>query len=96
MTTEYMREFTVLADKLNYIAAADALGMNQANLSRHIMTMEKELGFKLLERTTRNVELTAQGLRFLHYAQKAAGILDEFDAALSAASSGKADKEAGR
>ena len=76
MTTGNMREFAVLAEKRNYIAAAETLGTTQASLSRHIMAMEDELGFKLLERDTRNVELTVYGLRFLHYAEKAVSILD--------------------
>ena len=83
MTTEYMREFAVLAKKLNYIAAADALGTTQASLSRHVMAMEKELGFKLLERNTRNVDLTADGLRFLLYSEKTVSILDAFGDSLA-------------
>ncbi|MBQ6371733.1 MAG: LysR family transcriptional regulator [Oscillospiraceae bacterium] len=83
MTTEYMREFAVLAEKLNYIAAAQALGTTQASLSRHIMAMEKELGFRLLERNTRNAELTLSGLRFLYYAQETVRILDSCRAELT-------------
>ena len=76
MTTEQMREFALLAEKRNYIAAAKALGTTQASLSRHIMAMEDELGFSLLERNTRNVELTPLGLRFLYYAQESVRILN--------------------
>ena len=83
MTTEYMREFKVLAEKRNYIAAAQALQTTQASLSRHIMAMEEELGFRLLERNTRNVELTLYGLRFLHYAQEAVRILETCETAFA-------------
>lgn len=83
MTTENMREFKVLAEKRNYIAAAQALQTTQASLSRHIMAMEDELGFRLLERNTRQVELTFYGLRFLHYAQEAVRILDACEAAFA-------------
>ena len=92
MNTENMREFKVLAEKRNFIAAAEALGITQASLSRHIMAMEDELGFKLLERNTRNVELTLYGLRFLHYAEEAVSIQDAFDNALSEAFLGKGDE----
>ena len=85
MTTGNMREFKMLAEKRNYIAAAEALGTTQASLSRHIMAMEKELGFKLLERNTRNVELTVYGLRFLYYAEKAVCIQDKCSTALAEA-----------
>lgn len=83
MTTENMREFKVLAEKRNYIAAAQALHTTQASLSRHIMAMEEELGFRLLERNTRNVELTLYGLRFLHYAREAVQILEACEAAFA-------------
>ncbi len=76
MTTEQMREFALLAEKRNFIAAAKALGTTQASLSRHIMAMEDELYFSLLERNTRNVELTPLGLRFLYYAQESVRILN--------------------
>ena len=91
MTTEYMREFAVLAKKLNYIAAADALGTTQASLSRHVMAMEKELGFKLLARNTRNVDLTADGLRFLLYAEKTVSILDAFGDSLAEDQTGQTE-----
>lgn len=83
MTTENMREFKVLAEKRNYIAAAQALHTTQASLSRHIMAMEEELGFRLLERNTRSVELTLYGLRFLLYAEEAVRILDVCEAAFA-------------
>lgn len=94
MTTGNMREFTVLAEKRNFIAAAVALGTTQASLSRHIMAMEEELGFKLFERDTRNVELTIYGLRFLHYAEKAVSMLDACGDAMSEAFIRREDKAA--
>ena len=83
MTTENMREFAVLAQKRNFSTAAEELNTTQASLSRHIQAMEKELGFPLLVRNTRNVELTISGLRFLSYAEKAVRLLDGCGAALS-------------
>ncbi len=90
MTTENMREFKVLAEKRNYIAAAQALHTTQASLSRHIMAMEEELGYRLLERNTRNVELTLCGQRFLSFAETAHAIQQTFDAALVKAIGGNA------
>ena len=95
MTTENMREFSVLAEKRNYIAAAEALGTTQASLSRHIMAMEEELGFKLFERNTRNVELTLYGLRFLYFAQETVSLLRACDNELSEAFYGKSEAKRG-
>ena len=61
MTTERLYEFIVLSQTLNYKKAAKQLFLTQSILSRHIMEMEKELGFKLFIRDTRNVALTEAG-----------------------------------
>ena len=82
MTLEQMREFIVLAEELNYLAAADIMYTTQATLSRHIMAMETELGFPLFTRSTKRIELTQEGALFLLYARRAARIQDEFTAKL--------------
>jgi len=61
MDTTHLREFVVLADKLNYSAAAQALFISPATLSRHICSLEDTLGVQLLERNNRFVRLTAAG-----------------------------------
>lgn len=85
MTTEYMIQFRLLAEKRNFLSAAAELGTTQASLSRHIMAMEAELGCRLLERSTRNVELTIYGQRFLCFAEQAHAIQQAFGAALEEA-----------
>ncbi len=82
MTIEQMREFVVLAEERNYLVAADMLFSTQATLSRHIMAMEKELGFPLFTRSTKKIELTHEGSRFLVYARKAMQLQDEYMAEL--------------
>lgn len=78
MTVEQMCEFAVLAEQRNYLVAADLLFMSQATLSRHIMAMEEELGVQLFNRTTKRIELTPYGTRFLHYAQQARKIQEAY------------------
>ncbi len=68
MNIEYFREFTVLADCSNYLEAADRLFIGQSTLSKHIMSMEKELGVPLFERTSRKVALSKYGKLLLPYA----------------------------
>lgn len=72
MDISYISEFVILADVKNYSAAAYQLHMSQSTLSRHIQSMEKELGHALLIRTTRNVELTEYGKIYLPYARRIA------------------------
>ena len=52
--------------------AADSLGMQKANLSRVITKLERKLGARLLERTTRSLSLTEIGREVF---ERAVGIL---------------------
>ncbi len=69
MNTENLKEFIVLAETRNFWEASDRLYMNQSTLSKHIKSLENELGVPLFTRTTRRVELTNYGQVFLPYAQ---------------------------
>ncbi|MFA1822498.1 LysR family transcriptional regulator [Virgibacillus oceani] len=59
------RYFLEVARHLNYSKASEILHISQPGLSKQITSLEKELGFKLFDRTTRKVELTAEG-KYLH------------------------------
>lgn len=48
----------------SYTAAADGLGMQTSKLSRRVGALEKELGVRLLNRTTRKLSLTDAGVTF--------------------------------
>ena len=85
MTIEQMREFVILAEERSYLVAADMLYSTQATLSRHIMAMEKELGFALFTRSTKKIELTQEGSRFLGYARRAIKLQDDYMAELECA-----------
>lgn len=52
MSVEYLREFVVLAEKLNFTSASKALNITQPALSNHIKSLEREFGFVLLERSS--------------------------------------------
>ncbi len=69
MELNYLREFLVLVQRKNYHAAAEELHISQPSLTNHIKALEKELGVVLLNRNTRNVELTRYGSVFLTYAE---------------------------
>ena len=53
--------FARVVDCGSYTAAAEALGMQTSKLSRRIGALEKELGVRLLNRTTRKLSLTEAG-----------------------------------
>jgi len=70
MTIEYFNEFIVLVDKMNFSEAADELYISQSTLSKHIISLEKELRITLFDRNTRNISLSDQGKVFLKYAKE--------------------------
>ncbi len=76
MDIESIRTFIVLAHTRNYTRAADQLFVAQSTVTNRIQELERETGFSLFKRTNRSVELTAQGERFLMYAQKVTELTD--------------------
>jgi DNA-binding transcriptional LysR family regulator len=62
---ENVQTFLALAQDLNFRRTAERLNLDQSALSRRIQKLEQSLGFRLLERTTREVSLTQAGQRFL-------------------------------
>ncbi|MFD7728919.1 LysR family transcriptional regulator [Kitasatospora phosalacinea] len=66
-----LRYFIAVAEELNFSRAAQRLQMAQPPLSKAIALMESRLGVRLLERTTRQVRLTAAGRVLLDQARLA-------------------------
>jgi DNA-binding transcriptional LysR family regulator len=75
-----MRAFTVAAEELHFGRAAAKLFLTQQALSKRIRRLEQALGVPLFKRTTRRVELTPAGQRFLPLAKQA---LAAYDTAIS-------------
>lgn len=56
-----LRSFLIVAERLSFSRAADALGVKPSALSHTIRTLEERLGVQLFNRTTRSVALTPAG-----------------------------------
>lgn len=61
---ETVQSFLVLAEELNFRRSAERLHLDQSALTRRIQKLEHLLGFRLLERSTREVSLTQAGRSF--------------------------------
>jgi DNA-binding transcriptional LysR family regulator len=60
-----MRVFSRVAERGSFSQAADELELSRPAASAHVAALEKHLGARLLNRTTRRVSLTAEGTEFL-------------------------------
>jgi LysR family transcriptional regulator for bpeEF and oprC len=69
-----MRVFARVAERGSFAQAADELDVSRAAASGHVAALEKHLGVRLLNRTTRRVGLTAEGADYLRRCRR---ILDE-------------------
>lgn len=61
MDTNYIAEFIKIAQMRSFSGAAEELLISQSSLSKHIKTLETQLGQHLFDRTTRSVSLTTFG-----------------------------------
>lgn len=77
MEIDILREIVMLAEKRSYAVAADALFISTSSLSRHVTSLEQQLGVPLFIRTSRNVQLSPYGEMLLPYARKLMQIEDE-------------------
>jgi len=78
--------FARVAELRSFRGAADALGVPRSTVSRRIGELERALGTRLLQRTTRRVELTSAGKTYLRACGPALATIQEAGRALSASS----------
>jgi len=65
--------FIAIADNRSFRQASEKLNRSQSAVSMQIKQLEEQIGAALFHRTTRRVELTAEGLKLLTFARRALG-----------------------
>jgi DNA-binding transcriptional LysR family regulator len=81
-----MQVFRRVAEAGSFSAVARETAMSQSSVSKHIAALEERLGTKLLNRSTRQLNLTEAGTEYYHYCVR---ILNEFQEAEASIGKGK-------
>jgi DNA-binding transcriptional LysR family regulator len=76
MELRHLRTIVAVAQHRSLTKAGEELFLTQSAISQQIRRLEKELGIDVFRRTSRSVELTAEGRVILGYAQR---VLSEVD-----------------
>ncbi|WP_332877756.1 LysR family transcriptional regulator [Massilia sp. S19_KUP03_FR1] len=74
---DVMKIFVRVAELGSFTQAADSLGLAKASTSAAVRELEAELGTRLLQRTTRKVTMTQDGLAFYERSRDMLAELDE-------------------
>lgn len=77
-----MATFAAVVEHNGFSAAADALNTSKSNVSRRVAALEEYLGLKLLNRTTRRLDLTASGRLYYAHCERMLNEAREADLAV--------------
>lgn len=70
VTLRQLRAFLLVNNLGSFGKAAEALSMTQGALSHLVRELERQVGFKVFERTTRRLSLTFEGKTYLRQAEQ--------------------------
>jgi DNA-binding transcriptional LysR family regulator len=76
-----LKVFRQVVESGSFVGAAERLSLSTAMTSKHVMHLEKHLGTRLLNRSSRSLSLTESGKLFF---ERCKGILEEMEEAESA------------
>lgn len=75
-----MQAYITVAQLLSFSKAAESLNLPKTSVSRQISSLERRLGVRLLNRTTRHVSLTAEGQLYYEDCVRLLEALDQSEA----------------
>jgi DNA-binding transcriptional LysR family regulator len=81
-TLTSLRVFREVVDSGSFVAAANRLGLSTAMASKHVAHLERQLGARLLNRTSRHLSLTEAGTVYLEQCREALDSLRAGEAAI--------------
>ena len=87
-----LRALLAVVDAGTFTGAADVLGVTQASVSRTVAALERALGARVLQRTTRETSLTPVGAQVVRHARR---VVEEVAAIRRAAEQRRGDLRVG-
>jgi DNA-binding transcriptional LysR family regulator len=78
---EEWRAFVTVASRRSFVGAARALRRSPQAITRAVAALERRLGARLLNRTTRSVSVTGEGERYLERGRRVLAELDALESA---------------
>lgn len=80
---EYLNIFIQVVEQGSFSKAADVLQIHRPTVSKAIQQIEHDLGVKLIHRTTRKLNITAEGNEFYHHARHVLAEVNDMMASFS-------------
>ena len=77
-----MRVFSAVVSAGSFTAAAERMGMSKALVSKYVLQLERRLGARLLNRSTRHMSVTEVGLAYHDRCQSLLEAVDEMETAV--------------
>ncbi|CAM2193392.1 LysR substrate-binding domain-containing protein [Paraburkholderia sp. A1RI_3L] len=77
VTLRQLRVFIEVAQRQSFSRAGDEIGLTQSAVSRCVRELEAEIGLKLIDRTTRDVQLTDVGANLVASVSRLLADLDD-------------------
>ena len=85
-TLDLMRTFVAVADTQSFTGAGRRLGRSKALISKHVGELEERLGVRLINRTTRTVQVTEIGRAYYERARTLISDLESLEEAIKSES----------
>jgi len=82
-TLNAMATFVRIVDKGSLTAAADGWDTSVPSVVRTLAALERHLGVRLLNRTTRRLHLTDEGAQYLEHCRTILSAVQDFELALT-------------
>lgn len=79
----WLISFVEVVNRSSMVAAAKHLRITPAAVSKHILNLENELEIQLLQRSTRRIALTTEGLLYFEHAKNILSAFKEAESAIS-------------